>query len=109
MDFMSVLQRIGAVANALSPSDVGSLPRLVEGCKSFLKALASKLLNDHPACPAMLQYSCDTTPVKVASRSSFQVAPMWLQGVLLKLTISMCSRSTSQCDLPWTKLSMPSS
>ena len=73
MDVTSALQRIGAVANALLPEDAAALPRLVEGCKTFLKALACKLLFENPTRPAMLQYSCDTTPVKLSKRSKFQV------------------------------------
>ena len=46
------------------------MERVVEGSKTFLKNLATKLIEDAPTAPVLIQYSCDCTPLVSRSRQT---------------------------------------
>ena len=58
------LQQVAKAGTCLDRNGVRRLYRLVLAAKTCLRARAHQLLDGHPGCPCLVQYSCDCTPVR---------------------------------------------
>lgn len=82
LDFKSFVSRVARSGQSLSSTEVRHLRRLCEVCKDFLKDRWRSLIAPHAAEPALVSYSCDSTPL--VTRESFRKE--WGVGEKLRVT-----------------------